>query len=131
MSSRGERRARVARPLLAAINGGPAWLDRIVPESVYVALLKAKHEQEDRETRALWDESSRRAREAWVAQREANGPGCDYCPNTVLDSVDDDGTRYKACPACGASRPLGDSPDPVDNPYDELRPLRSATDDEL
>lgn len=118
-----DRQAALARPLLAAIERGPSWLYRRVPETVYVALLRPVHAQDDREAAAVYRESCRRSREALLTQREANGPGCPYCPNEDLTTYDAaDGDRYKECPTCGAAWPIGPSPD-TDNPYDELRPV--------
>lgn len=60
---------------------------------------------------------------AWIAQREANGPGCPWCPNREVTVWDDAaGDRYRGCTECGADWPIGPSPDD-DNPYDDLRPL--------
>uniref|UniRef100_UPI003F4946BA hypothetical protein n=1 Tax=Promicromonospora sp. CA-289581 TaxID=3240013 RepID=UPI003F4946BA len=126
MSRRQDYEVRVARRLLAAYERGPRWLRHLVPDGAYVALLKPMHAADDREAAAVYRASCERARKAELAQREAMGPGCYYCPNEELTSYDDDGDRYKECPVCGATWPIGPSPDD-DNPYDELRPLRSAT----
>jgi hypothetical protein len=122
MSRRQDYAVRVARRLLVAYERGPRWLRHVLPDGAYVALLRPVQAQEDREAAAIYTESCRRAREAWIAQREAMGPGCPYCPNEELTSYDADGDRYHECPACGAAWPIGPSPD-GDNPYDELRPL--------
>lgn len=118
-----DRQAALARPLLVAMERGPGWLYRRVPIGVHAALLKPVQTQDDREAAKIYRASCERSRSAQLAEREANGPGCPYCPNEELTTYDaSDGDRYKECPVCGANWPIGPSPDD-DNPYDQLRPL--------